>query len=73
MIQPEDVIIRYENMPTTLQSFVRENPDMSVTVVMNARCSRKANIAAYWHEIKHLDRDDLNSKDPADQIEQECH
>lgn len=73
MIHPEDVIVRYENMPTTVQSFIRENPDMSFTVIVNARCSRESNIAAYWHELSHLERDDLDSDDPADQIETEAH
>jgi hypothetical protein len=73
MIHPEDLVVRYENMPTSVQSLIRENPDMSFTIIMNSRCSRKANIDAYWHELGHLEHDDLNRDDPTDQIEAEAH
>lgn len=73
MILPDDVSVRYENLPTTVQSFIRENPDMSFTVVVNARCSREANMEAYRHELQHLDHEDLDSEAPADQIEAEAH
>lgn len=48
-------------------------PDISFTVIVNARCRRESNIAAYWHEIGHLERDDLDSGDLTDQIKAEAH
>lgn len=64
-----DYTVRIEDIPTTLHSLVRENPDDSYTVILNARMNHETQCAALKHEIEHMRFDDMNSTESADAIE----
>ena len=59
------------DLPTTVRGFVRENPDGSYTIVINARMSIDMQRVALQHELRHIQRGDLDSLDDIDQIEME--
>lgn len=42
------------DLPTTIRSFVRANPDGSYTIVINARLGHDEQCAAYVHELNHI-------------------
>ena len=62
-----------EDMPTTLRSFVRMNPDDGATIVINARLSAEDRMRRYKHEVDHILHGDLDSEDPVDEIEMRAH
>lgn len=51
------------DMPTTISGFVRENADLSHTVVLNARMSRDRQLEAYMHELEHIENKDFEKED----------
>ena len=63
----------YIDMPVTLKSFIRANPDDSVTVVINSRLSFESQQERFKHELEHLAAGDLEHGGCADQIEAERH
>lgn len=69
----QDVNTFIVDLPTSIKSFVRQNDDMTVTIVLNARISREERILAYKHELDHLNNDDLSSDIYADDIERKAH
>lgn len=69
----EQINVQYYNLPCTIASFVRENEDLSYTVVLNSRQTREQNIEAYAHEVRHITGHDLESEDNVDIIEQDAH
>lgn len=62
-----------EDMPSGIRSFIRMNPDDGATIVINARLSAEDRLRHYEHEVGHLLRGDLDSADPADEIEMRAH
>lgn len=61
------------DMPVTIKSFVRENPDDSATIILNARLSAEDRLEHYKHEIDHIKKNDMESAETADQIEIKAH
>ena len=61
-----------ENLPTTIRSFCRENPDGSYTVVINARLTLEGARAAFRHELSHINGGDFTDAD-TDEIENARH
>lgn len=61
------------DMPVTVKSFVRENPDDSATIVLNARLSAEDRLEHYKHELYHIKNDDMESERTVDQVEAEAH
>lgn len=49
-----DVFVELADMPTTVRSFVRANPDGSFNIVINSRLSYESRIARYDHEMRHI-------------------
>lgn len=68
-----DVNTIYRNFPTSQASLVRENPDGSFTIILNARMDHETLMKAYKHELEHIKHDDFNSDLTADEIEKERH
>lgn len=61
------------DMPVTIKSFVRENPDDSTTIILNARLSAEDRLEHYKHELNHIKNDFNGSGTSADQIEARAH
>ena len=40
------------NLPTSIAAFVTANPDMTFTIVLNARMTWERRMQAYQHELK---------------------
>lgn len=64
--------VLYE-LPTTVGGFVVHNQDDSYTIVLNSRLSWEDNMESYIHELRHLEKRDLESSLPADVIEMFSH
>lgn len=65
------VKVVYENLPTTIGSFVKET-DGFYTIVLNARMSYEDQIRHYRHEMQHITRQDFLGDD-LQVIETEVH
>ena len=61
------------NLPTSVKGFSKSNSDMTYTIVLNARLTRKQQEETYHHELEHIRKDDFHSYDNADNIECERH
>jgi len=61
------------DMPVTVKSFVRENPDDSATIVLNARLSAEDRLEHYKHELDHIKNGDIGSEEAAGLIETRAH
>jgi len=57
------------DLPVSVRGFVRENPDLSYTIVLNARLSRENLMRVYRHELRHIRRNDFDRPETADHIE----
>lgn len=55
-----DIFLQYADMPTTVKSFVRANPDGSYTIVINARLSVDSRQERYKHELRHIKDGDFD-------------
>lgn len=55
-----DIYVQYYDMPTSVKSFCRANPDGSYTIVINAKLSDESRLARYRHEIKHIKNGDFD-------------
>lgn len=67
--------VQYIDLPTTIHSFVKSNPDGSYTIAINARLSNDGRLKAYDHEIHHIQNGDYDYDITRDlnQIELEAH
>ena len=63
----------FENLPTSIHAFTRENEDGSYTIVYNSRMDYETLCRAGKHEMRHIAGDDLDRDDSADSIEAEVH
>ena len=61
------------DLPTKVYSFVRQNPDGSYTIVLNARLSAEDRLRHYRHELNHIDNCDFEKEETADEIEAYAH
>ena len=69
----EEINILLMDLPTTIYSFVRENPDGSYTIVLNARLSAEDRARHYDHEMGHINNHDFEKEISADEIEVIAH
>lgn len=61
------------DLPTTIYSFVRQNPDGTYTIVLNARLSQEDRARHYEHELRHIREGDFEKDLTADEIEAQAH
>ena len=61
------------DLPTTVYSFVRQNPNGSYTIVINARLSAEDQMRHYRHEVDHIENHDFEKDMTADEIEVMAH
>jgi hypothetical protein len=54
-----DIYFRYLDLPTSIRSFIREDPDGGYNVYLNARLSDETLRRAAEHERAHAERGDL--------------
>ena len=67
-----DVNIQLRDMPCRIRGFTRANPDMSYTIVLNARLNHEMLMSVYLHEIEHIEGGDFHRDDlTAGEIEEE--
>lgn len=64
-----DINVIYQDMPTSVKGFVRENPDTSQTIVLNPRLSYETQLRKLKHEVNHIRRGDLGSEASVQEIE----
>lgn len=69
----DDIFVTFEDLPTSLRAFSRENADCSYTIVCNSRLTAEAQHEAILHEYRHIISGDLRSHASIDQIEAEAH
>ena len=55
-----EIYVQYYDMPTSIKSFCRANPDGSYTIVINAKLSEESRHARYDHEIRHINGGDFD-------------
>lgn len=68
-----EIVVRYDDMPCSIKSFVRKNEDDSYTIVINARIGSIEQKKSFAHELKHIIDDDMLTECPVDMIEIEAH
>lgn len=69
----DEIYTQIVDLPTTIYSFVRQNPDGTYTIVLNARLSQEDRARHYKHEVRHITRRDFEKEIPADEIEAQAH
>lgn len=69
----QDVNVIFLDMPGTISAYSVSNPDLSYTVVINARLNRERQLEAYYHEMKHIEHGDYERKTKVDVIECYAH
>ncbi len=50
----DEITVLLEDLPYDVKGFTRANPDMSFTIVLNARLSHEELIQTYLHELSHI-------------------
>ncbi len=55
------MIIRLMNLPTSVRGFVYHDDDGEIYIVLNSRLSHEQNLSTYVHELKHVQRGDLDN------------
>lgn len=68
-----DVNVRLIDMPGTIPAYCIANPDLSFTIVLNAKLNYERQLQAYHHEMKHIENGDYNKKCSVDFIECYAH
>ena len=63
----------FADMPGTIPAYSISNPDMSYTIVINARLNRERQLKAYHHEMLHIENGDYDRKTKIDIIECYAH
>ena len=66
-------ILSIIDLPTTIYSFARKNPDDTYTIVINAKLSSEDRLRHYEHELKHIRNGDFEKDLTADAIEAQAH
>lgn len=64
-----DIYARTAHLPGSIRGFSRQNPDGSVTIIINEDLDMQGRIKAFEHEMEHIINDDFNSDLSADYIE----
>ena len=62
------------NLPCDVRGFVVEdNETFEPVCVLNARLTHEANQKTFLHEAEHINHNDLDCEDSADEIEEQRH
>lgn len=69
----QDVNCIYLDMPASIKSFTVSNPDMSYTIVLNAKHTREQHLISYHHEMTHIENGDFDKRCSTDLIEIYAH
>ena len=64
-----DIYARTAHLPGSIKGFSRQNPDGSITVIINEDLDMWERIKTFEHEMEHIISDDFNSDMSADHIE----
>lgn len=68
-----DIRVKTFQMPAKIRSFVKEDPDGSFDIIVNEYLSEERRRKVLAHEIDHINHQDLDCEDPADEIEARRH
>lgn len=64
----------YENMPYSVKGFTLYDAcDDFYTIVLNCRFGYESMRKTFFHELKHIFRNDINSQNTIDEIEFQTH
>ena len=55
------MIIRLADLPTSVRGFVYHDDDGEIYIVLNSRLSHEQNLSTYVHELKHVQRGELDN------------
>jgi len=69
MLTDGDYIVRMVNFPGDVNAAIRVDCDDFGNIYINDSLSPEAKKKAFEHECRHLERDDLSSYDPIEDIE----
>ena len=69
----EQINTKETDLPPSIKGFTRRNPDMSYTILLNARLTHEARLETYLHELEHIKNGDFDREEGADLIEAEAH
>lgn len=68
-----DIITRLIDVPTELKGVVKEDPDGDYNIYINARLSEPEQVAAFLHEMRHIEYGHLHDDTKTlEQIEREA-
>jgi len=57
-----EIIVRYMDMPTTVKGVAVKDADGDYNVYINPRLGDVAQVLAYEHELRHINRGDFESE-----------
>ncbi|MFV0518403.1 MAG: hypothetical protein ACK5MV_13500 [Aminipila sp.] len=69
----EYIQVQLINMPVAVRGFTIYNSDDSYTIFINARLSNEMQVAAYDHEIEHINNRDFDNMYSVDFLEKLRH
>lgn len=53
--------VRLVDLPPSVRGFVFHDDDGSIVIILNSRLTREANGRSYFHELRHIQRGDLEN------------
>jgi len=62
-----------QDLPNAIRGFTVLDENGDPTIVLNARCSTESNQRTYKHELEHIQNNDFQSYESADEIEARAH
>lgn len=68
-INEDDIVVRLLDMPTTVRGFVSPSPDGVYNIYLNARQTFEVQRETYRHEIRHIQRHDMDSRKKITELE----
>lgn len=76
MILVDDIFVYLnDDMPPGASELVAPNPDGTYTILLNGKLSKKKQVDAFWHAIRHISNNDFERVDlyGIQSIETEAH
>ena len=55
----EAIRVVYQDMPAAIKGFCKCDDFGEPTIILNSRLSYDQNLATYWHEIEHIEKNDF--------------
>lgn len=65
----ENIIVRLKDLPCGINGVTILDEDGNYNIYINARLSYYGQREAYWHELKHIQRDDFYNNLPIQEVE----